>query len=292
MIDINLNLYKTFYEVAKAESLTKASQAMIITIPAISRNIKTLENQLNEELFLRENTGVKLTRAGKELYTYIEQGLKFIDIGEKSVINNEDLNTAKINIGCPSHVSTYYLMKYIKEIEEDYPNMELNLIGSAYGNKLIDMIEENKIDFAIDSTHLNLDNLDVKVEELESIDNIFVSKKPLKVQDVKELEQIKYILPFEDAVTYKELMECLENHNISIKSKTKMDITELRVSAVKDGLGIGYVMRQAVEKELKNKELYEVEIPIELPKSKINLIYLDGKLSKAHKKIINEYLKK
>ena len=180
-------------------------------------------------------------------------------------------------------------MKYIKEIEEDYPNMELNLIGSAYGNKLIDMIEENKIDFAIDSTHLNLDNLDVKVEELESIDNIFVSKKPLKVQDVKELEQIKYILPFEDAVTYKEL---LENHNISIKSKTKMDITELRVSAVKDGLGIGYVMRQAVEKELKNKELYEVEIPIELPKSKINLIYLDGKLSKAHKKIINEYLKK
>ena len=71
MIDINLNLYKTFYEVAKAESLTKASQAMIITIPAISRNIKTLENQLNEELFLRENTGVKLTRAGKELYTKI-----------------------------------------------------------------------------------------------------------------------------------------------------------------------------------------------------------------------------
>ena len=61
---------------------------------------------------------------------------------------------------------------------------------------------------------------------------------------------------------------------------------------MKEGLGVGYVMKQAVKEELKKGELYEVEIPIKLPKSKINLIYMEGKLTKADKKFIKEYLKK
>ena len=51
-------------------------------------------------------------------------------------------------------------------------------------------------------------------------------------------------------------------------------------------------MKQAVKEELKNGELYEVEIPLELPKAQINLIYMDGRLTKADKKFINDYLKK
>ena len=82
------------------------------------------------------------------------------------------------------------------------------------------------------------------------------------------------------------------DNGVSIKSNTEMDITESRVGAVKEGLGIAYVMKQAVQEELKNGDLYEVEVPIELPKSKLNLIYMDGRLTKADKKFINEYLKK
>ena len=292
MSDINLNLYKTFYEVAKAESLTDASEKLFISIPAVSKNIKRLEEQLNEELFIRENSGVSLTSAGQSLYAYVEQGLKIFDKGEKLVTNNEDLNTVKLRIGSPSHVSNYYLMNCIKKAREDYPEMELALYGSTNGKGLIKLIEENKIDFAIDATHLNIDNSNIKIEEIIKIQNILISKKPLKIQNLKELEKLKYILPFESTATYRELIEYLMDNGVSIKSNTEMDITESRVGAVKEGLGIAYVMKQAVQEELKNGDLYEVEVPIELPKSKLNLIYMDGRLTKADKKFINEYLKK
>lgn len=292
MLDVNLNLYRTFYEVARTQSLTDASNNLFITIPAVSKNIKKLEEQLNEELFYRGNNGVSLTAAGQAVYTYVEQGLKIFDKGEREVLNNEDLNTVKLRIGSPSHVSNYYLINCIKKARKDYPDMELSLFGSANGKELIKLIEENKIDFAIDATHLNINKPNIAIEELVNIQNIFVSKKPLKIDELKELENLKYILPFESTATFKELMQCLSAKGISIKSNTEMDITESRVAAVKEGLGIGYVMKQAVKEELENGELYEVEIPLELPKAQINLIYMDGRLTKADKKFINEYLKK
>lgn len=292
MLDVNLNLYKTFYEVARTKSLTVASDNLFITPPAVSKKIKQLEEQLNEELFIRGNNGLSLTVAGQSLYTYVEQGLKIFDRGEKIVANNEDLNTVKLRIGSPSHVSNYYLMNCIKAAREDYPNMELALFGGTNGKGLIKLIEDNKIDFAIDATHLNIDKANINIEEITIIPNIFISKKPLKIENLKELEKLKYILPFETTATYKELMQCLASNDVSIKSNTEMDITESRVGAVKEGLGIGYVMKQAVKEELEKEELYEVEIPLELPKSQINLIYMDGRLTKADKKFINEYLKK
>lgn len=291
MLDINLNLYKSFYEVAKTENLTKASNEMFISTPAISKNIKNLEEALGEKLFYRANNGLKLTNAGKELYSYVGKGLEFIDEGAMNIVDSDNLNTAKLTIGCPSHVSSYYLMKHIKELEKDYPNIEINLRSGANGKELIKLLEDNKIDFAIDATHINLNNDNIRIEELKEIDNIFISKKPLQIHDIKELEQLKYILPFEETATYKELAECLAKKDIYIKHKKGIDVTELRVNEVKEGLGIGYVMKQAVIKELDNNELYEIKLPIELPKSKINLIYIDNKLSKASKKVINEYIK-
>lgn len=292
MLDINLNLYKTFYEVAKTKSLTEASNNLYITTPAVSKNIKKLEEQLNEELFYRGNNGVSLTMPGEELYTYVEKVIKIIDDVERIIVNNENLNTVILRIGSPSHVSNYYLMECIKKAKEDYPNMRLELRGGANGNELIKMLEENKINFAIDATHLNIKKASIKIEEIANIQNIFVSQKPLKINKLEELEELKYILPFENTETFKELIRCFENNGISLISDMEMDITESRVSAVKEGLGVGYVMKQAVKEELKKGELYEVEIPIKLPKSKINLIYMEGKLTKADKKFIKEYLKK
>ena len=69
------------------------------------------------------------------------------------------------------------------------------------------------------------------------------------------------------------------------------DATEIRVQAVKKNMGIAYVIKQAVKAELDNNELYEVELPIELPSIKLNLIHLKDELTKADKEFINNYLK-
>lgn len=96
---------------------------------------------------------------------------------------------------------------------------------------------------------------------------------------------------FEYSSTTKKLRNTLKQHDIEIEANMQYDITELRINAAKRGLGIGYVMKEAVKKELDNKELYEVELPIELPMSKINLIYIKEQLTQSDKKFIKNYLK-
>ena len=71
--DINLNLYKTFHNVTKYCSISKAAQYTFTSQPAISRAIKKLERELGVQLFYRTLTGVELTDIGKELLEFVEK---------------------------------------------------------------------------------------------------------------------------------------------------------------------------------------------------------------------------
>ena len=99
------------------------------------------------------------------------------------------------------------------------------------------------------------------------------------------------ILNLENTKATQQLKRNTEKSNISIHADMMCDATEIRVEAVKRNMGIAYVIKEAVKKELNNKELYEVELPIKLPNIKLNLIYLSGELTKIDKKFIKEYLK-
>lgn len=108
---------------------------------------------------------------------------------------------------------------------------------------------------------------------------------------VKELEELKCILNFDNSVPIQKLMEILNNYNVSIQENMECDTTEIRVAMAKMGLGIVDVMKEAVKEELKNKELFEVELPIELPTLNINLVYAKNQLSKVDKEFLKKYVK-
>lgn len=289
--NVNLNLYKTFLIVAKSKSLADASNKMNIEKTSISKNIKQLEDTLGVKLFYRENRGMQLTEKGKELYEFIDKGLGFLETGEKIVNEKEDLSSSKIVIGSLSHLSAFYIMDCIAKVKRDYPKLKIELITGSTVNNLIELLENHKIDFVIDSTIINSENKDIYVKELKTIDNIFVNRSPIEIKDIKQLEEFEYILGAEYSNITKELMNIFKSKNIEMKRLLTIDTTELRVNAVKKGLGISYVMKDAVMEDLENKEIYEIKVPFELPKSTIHLMYLKGHLSKADKKFIKEYLK-
>ena len=83
--NINLNLYRIFYCVAKEKSITKASKKLFISQPAISKSIKKIESDLNTVLFIRNLNGVSLTEQGKVLYFYIEKAYKNIILAEQAL---------------------------------------------------------------------------------------------------------------------------------------------------------------------------------------------------------------
>ncbi len=290
MLDINLNLYKTFYMVAKMGSITKASAELNVTPPSVSLNISKLEDLFEVKLFDRNNDGVSLTDAGYELLEHVQSALATLEIGEKLIVQKNDLATAKLTIGCPSHLASFYLMDYIVKARKDYPNLQISLISGTSSEGMLELIKNHKIDFIIDTLAIyQAENF--TVEQLQEVENIFISKFPIKIENLEELKSLKYILNINDTVTTQKLVETLSKHNISIEPSMESEITEVRIDAAKRDLGVGYVMKQAVKKELERKEIYEVQLPIELPKSQINLIYSKEQLTKAAKQFIKQYLK-
>ena len=289
---INLNHYRTFWIVAQSKSYADASNKLNVTKTAIAKNIQQLEDQLNTKLFYRESRGVKLTADGETFYKFVDRGFSEIEAGEKLIAQKNNIETGEIIIGALSHIADFLLIDKIQEVKSKYPELKVKLTTGATGKNLIELLEEHKIDFAVDSTSMNIKNKDIVKEELMEVENIFVSKKPIKINDIKDITNFKLVLGGEYTHTTQELINTLKEHGVSIKPSVEMDITELRVSAAKKGIGISYVMKESVKEALKNKEVYEVKMPIKLPVSKINLIYLKEQLNKADKQFIKDYLKK
>ena len=290
MSNTNFNLYKVFCVVAETESFSKASNILYLTESTISSHITKLENILGVKLFYRENKGTNLTKAGRELYDSVCDEIKQIEFAENSIMQNNDISKAKITIGCPSHLAISYLAKCITKIKKDYPNLKIDIIGETGYENLIQLLEKHKIDFAIMSA-IPITKADMQVKELKEIDNIFISKELLKIKDIKELEKYKYILNDKESNSTKKLLELLKKYGVQIQADIQSDITEMRIEEVKQGQGIGYVIRDAANESIKNKEVYEVKLPIQLPKMKISVVYLEKYLTKIDKIFIKKYLK-
>ena len=111
---------------------------------------------------------------------------------------------------------------------------------------------------------------------------------------MEELNNYRYIMSDDD---YKssavEFIEYLKQYKVDIKPKIKCKTTEMRIDFCKLGLGIAYVIKDAVKEELEKGEVYEVKLPEEIvfPNSNINVVYIKDRLTGADKQFINRYLK-
>jgi len=290
MSNVNLNLYRIFCKVVQAKSFAKAAELLDLSAANVSTQVANLEEQLNLKLFNRESRGVSLTEDGKELYDVVSNLISKFDFAEKLAKDKNNIETANIKIGCPSHLASYFLMDRIEQAKKDFPELSVTVICEVDSDKMMQLLQNHEIDFAV--TDAKIENSTAEIEELKIINNIFVSRTPLTISDIKELESLNCILNINTTKTTKRLKELLEKYNVTIKSNMTSDATEVRVDAVKRNLGIAYVMKDAVKKNIDRKELYEVEMPIELPVMKVNLVYLKGEITKADKKFIKDYLKK
>ena len=209
--NVNLNLMKTFIVVAESKSLADAGEKLGYASSSISTSISTLENQLGVQLFTRKP--LKLTEIGKEIYENARLGMRTVDFAVTIAQSKNDMNCAKISIGCPSHITEFYLMERIENAINDYPNMCISIDTESDSRELIEEIRQNKIDFAIlDSVPADCKE-ELVIKELKKTKNIFISNEPIDIKDIKELENYKYVLSYENKTTTKRLGKILNDYD-------------------------------------------------------------------------------
>ena len=201
--DINLNLYRFFYVCAKCNSFVEASEKLHVSQPAVSKQIKALENSLNTKLFYRDNNGLNLTSDGKSLFHYIDKSYNYLLAGEKILLENNNMDIGTIVIGSPAHIASFYLLQFIEEFRKKHPKVFIRIINGST-SELLEGLENHKIDFVIDSSPIKIDNSDMKIESLVSFDTCFITSFENRNKDFSTL---KYIMPYERSSIRKNLVK-------------------------------------------------------------------------------------
>ena len=147
----NLELYKTFYYVAKNESITAAANELMISQPAVSKAIKVLERDLNTTLFNRKKDGVTLNNAGEILFNKINKSMELIISAEEDLTSLNNMEKGTINIGAGNTIMQRYLMPYIKEFHKLYPNINV-IVHTIVTPELIKKAQVGLVDIVF--THL------------------------------------------------------------------------------------------------------------------------------------------
>lgn len=293
--NINLNLYKTFYEVAKYGSISETAKKTFTSQPAISKAIKKLENDLGVQLFFRNLTGVELTEQGKELLFYIEKSYNNLIIAERNMLETKNLERGKLSIGMPSNIGSFYMFDKIIDFHNKFPNIEISIITGGTST-LISLLESHQVDFVIDTSPVKIKNFNLKIKKMTTVNYCFIANKESSIIDSKKIKKLKdledkpLILPLPNTANRKDLDKLLFDHNINIKNVLNIHTSEMIIAAVKKDQGIGYVIKNLVEKEVENKEIEIINVKEKLPTVDIEFIYEPNYLTTAPIYFIKEWL--
>lgn len=289
--DLNLNLLRHFYVLATSKSFLEASQKLHISQPAVSKSIKQLETLLDTKLFYRTSDGVEITNEGLIFFQYIEKTFSNINVGFKVLDSQKKLESGKLIIGTPSHIASFYLLDKIQSFKKNFPNISIQIISSST-KELLKALENNKLDFIIDTSPLEVLSKQMKLEILDTLETCFISKNKVTINSKHDIKKYPIILPIKESSMRKVLDKELKKNDIIIKPEIEVETTDLIISSVKRELGIGYVIARAADREIKSGNINKVNYPIDLPKINLNLVYNDNCLTYASRKFIKYYIKK
>ena len=268
-MNVDFELYRIFYVVANHCNITKASEELNISQPAISKSIKNLEEQLGGQLFVRTKRGVILTEEGKEFYNYIKQAIEYINNAENKFTDLINLETGCIKIGISTTLTKEFLLPYLEEFHSLYPKIDIQIITSLPSD-LMSKLKNGLIDIMV--LNLNDKNYDTDIDIIKcrKINDCFVVNN--KYQDLigkeiflKDLNNYPLILQRKGSNTREFLDNIARKNGVILKPNIEVASYSLVVEFSKIGLGIGYVTKEYIKDAIKNKELFELTIKEKIP---------------------------
>lgn len=269
-MDINYELYKVFYHVAKTLSFSEASKALFISQSAVSQSIKVLEKRLNQSLFIRSTKKVKLTKEGELLFKHIEPAINLISRGENQILEANSLNGGQLRIGASDTICRYFLVPYLEAFHKKYPGIHIKVTNGT-SLKCVELLETNQVDIIITNAPNKKLTTMHNIKEIHQFQDVFIVNR--SYFDITEgpvpLEEIqKYpILMLDKFSTTSEFLHGLFLQNqLDLAPAVELSSNDLLIDLAKIGLGIAFVPDFCVKAD---DELSVIHLTQELPNRKL-----------------------
>ena len=266
-MNVDFELYKYFSAVAKNKNMTKASEDLHISQPALSQSIKKLEDQIGCTLFIRNNKGMELTKEGQTLYDYVESAISLLKNAENELTSFKDLDKGEIRIGASTTITRTYLIDSIKKFHKLYPNIKINIYNDLTNNLLLDL-QKGKLDYVIYNDDVN--NIkDINSKVLYKIKQGFIYNPEFfnDISILNELTSYPLILQKKESNSRMFLDSFLLSKNITLEASTEVVSQELVLDLTESGLGIGFSNLDLVHKNYPS--LKELSLNKDIPNTNI-----------------------
>lgn len=257
---------KVFHAVAKLLSFTKAAESLHMTQPAVTFQVRQLEEYFNTRLFDRTHNKVNLTPAGSKVYEFAARIFELYDEMENSVRELTGEISGALTIGASTTIAEYMLPTLLGQFKAKYPEINIRLkVSNTEG--IVAMVEHNVIDLGVVEASVSNKNLIVEVchdDQLVVVappgHELTRRSGPIKAEDLKGYP---FICREEGSGTREVIMQYLDDGKVNQAEMNfclELGSPESLKGAVEAGMGISILSRSTIAKELKLKTLVEIQL--------------------------------
>ena len=272
---LNFNQLRVFYHAAKNLSYTAAANALFITQPAVTAQMKAFEEFCNLKLFKKRKRKIFLTDEGRALFSTAEKIFKYEKEIENVIDEMRELKRGILSLGTTKAYARYFMPLMLSTFHKNYPNIKIQLNeGSS-----LDMTH-SLLDFKIEVAVV------AKTAELPEVDFLPFSKEEMvvivarghqltkkKAVSFKELAQEPFIMKESGSGTRKLVEQAFEKMNCVPNILMETSNTEFIKQLVQRGDGISIVVKEAVALELREKKLAQVPLNSQIYLD-VSIVYL------------------
>ena len=273
-MDINLELYKIFHEVANCGNITRAAEKLFVSQSAVSQAIIQLENKIGGKLFDRSARGVKLTVEGGVLFSHIDDAMLLIGNAQARFTEMKELNRGSIKIGASDTICSLYLLPILQKFNREHPDIHVSVTNRVTWES-IELLKHAAVDVAFINLPVEND-ASLDITPVMAIRDCFVAggkyaylaDKTMSLCDLREYP----VLMLETASNTRRLMDSfLISRGVEIRPAIELGSLSLLSEFAKIGLGVAATIKEEARYMLDRRELRELTFQEGLPSRHIGL---------------------
>ena len=243
---------KVFRAVAEHLNFRKAAEHLFLTQPAVTLQIKALENDLGVRLFDRTAGRISLTRQGLILLGYADKAANLISEAERELGAGDGKVSGELPLGVSTTIAQYVLPRLLGAFLAEHPRVQLSL-HSGNTSEIVRLLLDGKVSVGLIEGPSR--DRGVRAEPFMEDELVLITPRNFESDHLSRSEFVaSSLLMRERGSGSRRVVEtALEKAGFKLKSFKKimdLDSTEAIKSAVEAGLGVGFVSRWAISKEL------------------------------------------
>lgn len=276
---MDLGQLEAFVQVAERQSFSRAAESLGLTQPSVTARIQALERDLHETLFERNGRGVRLTEVGVSFLPHVQRVLKALQDGRDAVLSLQELEMGMLRLGVAPTISTYVLPELLTMFRSRYPGIEVS-VRTEYSQQIVQLVLADEVQVGLERTITHPDVVTVPLYKDELVlvvapEHPFAKRRRATIEEVSQ----QPLIMFNRGSSYYTLVHtALRQAGAPVSPAMELDNMEATKKMVEERLGIAMLPKAAVERELGDGGLHQVQVDgMTMPQREISVIYRRGR---------------